>query len=553
MAGNEALDAEDRYKSVVESTNEYIERFDILETINNVGNDEVFTPRKVVDAMLDALPSEVWHNPDYRWLNPATKTGIFEREIAIRLDDGLKDAIPDVEVRRKHILQNMLFSIGQTKFTSNVARRTLYYCCQANRACDGIKSDDGHYVNGYAIGNGTWFDDPEGNVKTPCSEHVMDKKGKKCIFCGISKDSKYLDANQREKYSYDFIHVKPGFDLQSTLSERFFKGDKEVKFDIIIGNPPYHLSTIDKGTQATPIYQKFAMQAFSLNPKYVSMIMPSKWFAGGMACLDGFREYMRTCGKIRYIVDYANAKDCFPSNSLGGGVNYFLWDRDYNGPCEFTNILADNKNTAIRHLDELPILVRYNKSLSILQKVLEKKEPTIDEITSSLSPFGLPTNYRGCKEKDQDHPVKLYSSNDITYIGVDEVDKDEGCLENYKVIVGKIGAEHALEPDKNGQFRIITNSMKVIAPKEACTHSYFTIGNFDEKAHADNLYKYMKTKFVRFLILQSMTAPNLSKRVLIFVPQQDFSKSYTDEDLYEKYGLTKDEIAYVEGLMKEMD
>lgn len=300
---NDALEAEDKYKTAVESANDYIENFDILETITNVGNDEVFTPRKTCDMILDSLPEEVWHNPNYKWLNPATKNGIFEREIAIRLDDGLKDIIPDTEQRRKHILQNMIYSIGQTRFTANVARRTVYYCSQANRKCDGIKADDGHYVNGYAIGNGSWFDDKEGNIKTPNINHTFvddkgktmpsscsdeDKKKYRCKYCGINGASAYNDANQRETYAYEFIHFDED-ELLKHLQDRFFGGNRNMKFDIIIGNPPYQLS--DGGAQASarPIYQLFVQQAISLKPKYISMIMPSRWMTGGKG-LDDFRS-----------------------------------------------------------------------------------------------------------------------------------------------------------------------------------------------------------------------------------------------------------------------
>lgn len=418
---NEALEAEEKYKSNVEKTAEYVEFFDILETITNVGNDEVFTPRKVVDRMLDSLPEEVWHNPDYKWLNPATKTGIFEREIAIRLDEGLKDEIRDVERRRKHILQNMIFSIGQTKFTANVARRTLYYCCQANRPCDGIM-EDGHYVNGYAIGNGTWFDDAEGNIKTPCTDHVM-KKGK-CIHCGISENSKYLDANQREKYSYDFIHCGPGDDLQTFLANIFFKGDRNVRFDVIIGNPPYQLNDGGNGASATPIYQKFVMQAKSLKPKYISMIIPARWYAGGKG-LDEFRADMLNDSRIESIFDYSNSADCFTGMNIAGGVCYFLWNRDHNGNCTVSNVKKDGiVSQEERKLDEFPLLIRDNNAVHIVRKVMQRSTSSMDELVSSRNIFKLPSNFKGETIQEGDS-LSVLSSKGAGFISSSELGERE--------------------------------------------------------------------------------------------------------------------------------
>lgn len=329
---NKALAAEKDYKTAVESAYDYIENFDILETITNVGNDEVFTPRRTCNMILDSLPEEVWHNKDYKWLNPATKNGIFEREIAIRLDEGLKDIISDEEKRRKHILQEMIFSIGQTKFTSNVARRTLYYCSEANRKCDGIKAEDGHYVNGYSIGNGTWFNDSEGNIKTPCTDHYFvggkkilpaicsseEKKNYKCAFCGMGAHSTYNDERQREKYAYEFIHIKRE-NLLRHLQDRFFGGNRSMRFDVIIGNPPYNLNDGGgTGSSGTPIYDVFVNQAISLNPKYISMIIPSRWFVGGKG-LDGFRKKMLSDSRISVLHDFINAHECFPSNQIEGG------------------------------------------------------------------------------------------------------------------------------------------------------------------------------------------------------------------------------------------
>lgn len=554
MGRNDALDAEDKYKSVVEETNEYVEKFDILETINNVGNDEVFTPRKIVDRMLDSLPEEVWHNPRNKWLNPATKTGIFEREIAIRLDEGLKEVIPDEETRRKHILQNMVFSIGQTKFTANVARRTLYYCCQANRKCDGLKAEDGHYINGYSIGNGTWFDDAEGNVKTPSSDHVMGNKRningfRSCIYCGIKENSKYLDANQLEKYSYDFIHQKPGKDLQKFLSNKFFNGDENMKFDIIIGNPPYQLNDGGNGASAIPIYQKFILQAKSINPKYICMIVPARWYAGGKG-LDEFRSEMISDDRIRTLVDYVNAKDCFPNLSIGGGVCYFLIDRDYHGPCNVINYSNGIKTESSRKLDNHGVFIRFNQAIPILNKVESKGEPCVDQLVMSRNPFGLDSSFRGDAERTSESQIAVLSSGGVTYCDRKYIKQGKDILSKYKVILSYLTAEHAGEPSGDGKFTVASTS-KILGPDEACTESYLVVYSSESKQMAENYHSYLKTKFYRFLLLMSVSSIHLSKEKFQFIPIQDFSHPLTDQELNEKYNLSKEDVAFIDGLIKE--
>lgn len=368
---NEALSGEKQHLTLIQDAAEYIENFDILETITNVGNDEVFTPRATCDRVLDILPQEVWSNPNYKWLNPATKNGIFEREIALRLDEGLKETIPEVETRRKHILQNMIYAIGQTRFTSNVARRTVYYCCEANRKCDN-KKENGHYINGYAIGNGTWFDTEDGNILTPNVSHTYEKPGdeERCKYCGIKAKSEYNDKNQRETYAYEFIH----FDKENILGhlqERFFGGNKDMKFDVIIGNPPYQLSDGGgSGSSAMPIYQKFVEQAIALNPKYISIIMPSRWMSNGKG-LDTFRENMLSDTRIKILTDFINPKECFPNNDIKGGVCFFLWDRDYDGECKITTYTETNGvNVYSRFLKEndIDIFIRDDVLIGILAK-----------------------------------------------------------------------------------------------------------------------------------------------------------------------------------------
>ena len=414
MSENDALKALEEYRSQVEDTEEYIERFDILETVTNVGNDEVFTPRKVCTQMLDALPKEVWSNPNYRWLNPSTKNGVFEREIALRLNEGLKDAIPDEETRKKHILQDMIYSIGLTKFTSLVARRTLYYCCHANRKDDGLKDiGDHHSLNGHAIGNGTWFPDEEGNIKTPHAEHSFKKSREnwKCEFCGLSKENSYNSPGQIEHYAYEFIH-HPAALLPDYLSHLFFGGNKDMKFDIIIGNPPYQLNDGGSKASASPIYQKFVQRAMELRPKYLAMIIPSRWMQAGKG-LDDFRALMKSSHQFRVFHDFFSSKQCFPSSiAIEGGVCYFVWDRDYEGKCECVwHGVKGREERDFCYLgeDDCDIVLRGPLDRSIRRKVETvslrlKSEGLIDEssfskLISSTKPYGFRTDFIKNPEK----------------------------------------------------------------------------------------------------------------------------------------------------------
>lgn len=562
---NEALDAQDRYRSEVEKTAEYVEFFDILETINNVGNDEVFTPRKVVDMMLDSLPEDVWHHPEYRWLNPASKTGIFEREIAIRLDDSLKDVIPDTETRRKHILQNMIFSIGQTKFTANVARRTLYYCCQANRSCDGIM-EDGHYVNGYAIGNGTWFDDYEGNIKTPCTDHKIVKD--RCVFCGIKKDSKYLDANQREKYSYDFIHNGPGDELQTFLANKFFGGDKSMRFDVIIGNPPYQLSDGGggQGTSSTPIYQKFVNQALSLEPRYVSMIIPARWMVKGKGPeLRKFKEDFLNETHIVEFHQFIKSELCF-SNDIPGGVCYFLWSREYNGPCDFTIHNADNSEyTTSKYLKDgdMDIIIGNPVQASIVKKVLdymsEKGIAPVSQYVSPRCPFNLSGDVLKKEEKYSALPSfsETEFENSYRINGTDSggrricrfisdsyvFTKGNEFLNKYKIFAGKatVGGQTLGEADE-----ILVLSQPILGDvKDVCTDSYEVIGPFDTKAESVNFTKYMRTKFFRFLLACRLGSQNISRQSYAFVPFLT-ENNESDDELFAMFGFDDEEKEYIQ-------
>lgn len=493
---------------------------DVLTCLANLSNDEVFTPPSVVNEMLDLLPQEIFRNPDTTFLDPACKSGAFLREIAKRLIAGLEPQFPDLQERIDHIFHKQLYGIAITELTSLLSRRSLY--------CSKYPNSE------YSVSK---FKDAQGNVRFKRIEHTW--KDGKCIYCGASQQE-YDREHGLETHAYELIHT--------TKPEEIFN----MKFDVIIGNPPYALDTAGAGRQAKPIYNLFVEQSKKLNPRYMTMIIPSRWFSGGMG-LDKFRSDMMNDRHITKIVDFTNSKDCFPGISVSGGVCYFLWQRDKTDDCEFVNITNGETDTVVRPLNEFETLVRYNKAVSIIHKIQSKKEPLLADIISSLMPYGLSTSYRGLKNIDDLHELTLHASNGLTYISKSEIAKGYETVDKYKVLVSKTSAEHAGEPDKDGMFRVIPSSAKVIGPKEVCTHSYFIIGAWDDAHPAENALSYLKTKFVRFLMLLCISGFGLSKIVFQFVPMQDFSKSWTDEELYKKYELKGDEISFIESMIKPME
>ncbi len=330
-----------------------------------------------------------------------------------------------------------------------------------------------------------------------------------------------------------------------------------MKFDVIISNPPYQLNTVSGDTtnvikQAKPIYNLFVEQAKKLNPRFLCMIIPSRWFAGGLG-LDGFRQSMMEDDHLTRLVDYNNAKDCFPQNSISGGVCYFLRERDTTGLCQFTNINGKSVTTETRSLSEFPVVVRYNSAVDIIRKVRAKTSQFLKDIVSPISPFAIPTKVTGEGKKSEEHSIKLFTSRGTGYIAKQEILNNIDYLDKYKVMVSQIGAEHAGEPGRDGKFRVLTTSIRVLLPNEVCTNSYIVIGKYNDQATCENLLGYIKTTFVRFLVLQAVSSIHISRTSFTFVPMQDFSKPWTDAELYAKYDLSDEEIAFIESMIKPMD
>lgn len=493
---------------------------DVLSCLANLSNDEVFTPPAVVNQMLDLLPPELFRDSTTTFLDIGCKSGVFLREIAKRLIAGLAEEIPDLQTRVDHILHRQVFGIATTELTSLVARRTLY--CSKYPNCR------------YSASR---FETVEGNIRFRNIPHEF--VNGRCKWCGASEDQ--FGAAKRkglETHAYEFIHT--------AHPEEIFN----MKFDVIVGNPPYQLADGGNGVSAAPIYNKFVEQAKKLNPRYLTMIIPARWYTGGKG-LDDFRDAMLSDKHIKYIRDYVNAKDCFGELSISGGVCYFLWDKNYKGLCDFSSVIAGKESLAKRDLDEYPIFVRYNEAVKIIHKVLNPDFVSLKDSLSSRNPFGIPTKARGSEEKFQ-NSYRLYSSQGIGYVDVHDVLTNNDIADSWKVMITRVMREHAGEPDKSGLFGVLA-TVKVLKPGDVCTDSYVVAGNFENKDEAENLARYLCSKFVRFLVLQAAASINLSKSTYQFVPMQDFSKPWTDAELYAKYKLTKDEIAFIESMIKPME
>ncbi len=493
---------------------------DVLSCLANLSNDEVFTPPEVANAMLDMLPQELFRDPNTRFLDPACKSGVFLREIAKRLIDGLADQIPDLQERIDHIFHEQLYGIAITELTSLLSRRSLYCTKYPNSV--------------YSVSK---FDDQGGNIRYKKIQHFW--KDGKCIFCGVTQKEGTYDREGMEIHAYELLH--------SAHPERIF----QMKFDVIIGNPPYQLNVgIEKENFAIPIYQKFIAQAKRLEPRFLCMIIPARWYTGGRG-LDAFRKEMLNDRHIKVIVDFPDSKDCFQGVDIAGGICYFLRDKDYEGDCSFTSIQKQTKHTAVRSLNEFDIFPRYNQALSVIHKVLAKKEKTLQDTVSVQTPFGFITTYHGKKEHFPGS-LKLKTSKDDYYVSLNEVTKNKEIVNKYKPIFGAATCEHAGTPGKDGRYKVFS-SLEILPPGVICTQSYFVADSFDSENEAANLISYLKTKTVRFLVLQSLTSQHLARDKFLFVPQQDYSKPWADTELYKKYDFSDDEISFIEETIREYE
>ena len=506
---------------------------DVLTCIANLSNDEVFTPPEFANRMLDTLAeawaanhngANIWADSTVKFLDPCTKSGVFLREITSRLNKGLEPEIPDLQKRVNHILTKQVFGIGITQITSLLARRSVY-CSK-------------HATSKHSIAKSFTSDD--GNIWFKSLKHTWD--GDKCKYCGAGKSVFDREAGL-ETHAYAFIHTD---NIKTRLAE-IFGGN--MQFDVIIGNPPYQLAS-DGGTRDVPIYQHFVAQAKTLEPRYLAMVIPSRWMASGLG-LSEFRHTMLSDRSMRELVDYPAAADVFPGVEVKAGVCYFLRDASHNGACNVTTIRGgETVGPVQRNLAEYDVLVRDARAVAILRKVLGRGEASINTILARDKEFGWTSNFDGFHEKERSGDVPLYyirtMKRAVGYIEREAIIKSEHLIDTWKVLVPK-----AFNGGDGLPHQILGKPL--IAPSPSvCTQSFLFFYVKSRKA-AESLRSYYTTRFFRFVASLRKITQDAAHSTYVWVPMQTWDRTWTDKELYAKYGITRKDQAFIESQVREMN
>lgn len=527
---------------------------DVLTSIANLSNDEVFTPPSFANQMLDTVAkawsdsnngANIWSDKNVKFLDPFTKSGVFLREIVRRLSEGLEKEIPDIQERINHIVSKQVFGIAITQLTALTTRRSVYCSKRANgkhSIATIFKDEEGSIW--FKRKEHTWVDgtDPLLTVNEAGEEIIKTSNGK-CKYCKAPQ--KIFDRDDAaETYAYSFIHTES----VNHLIENMF-GEK-MQFDVVIGNPPYQMAGGAGGTSDSSIYHLFVEQAMRLEPKLICMVIPSRWIAGGRG-MGSFRKEMLSGGKLRYLIDFPVSKDVFPGVEVKGGVCYFAWDRDYKGLTEFTSIRGEETaSPSMRKLDEFDILIRSEIGSNILKKVIASKPTSITQILSPDTPFGISTNSRDFKAFPFDGSAELHyveKGKRLTgYVSRKSINKNADLIDSWKVLIPEAGSDGGQRiPDP------VLGKPLIVGPNSVCSQTYlcFSVGSKDE---AECLVSYIESKFFRFLVSLRKITQHALRSTYTWVPIQKLNKQWTDEELFKIYALSKPEQEYVERVIKSV-
>ncbi len=508
---------------------------DVLTCIANLSNDEVFTPPEFANRMLDTLAdawaannggANIWADKTVKFLDPCTKSGVFLREITSRLTNGLEKKIPKLEKRVDHILTKQVFAIAITHVTSLLARRSVY-CSR-------------HATGKHSIAKSFASDD--GNIWFQSTKHTWAED--RCKFCGAGR-AIFDRSEGLETHAYAFIHTE---NPRAKLA-KIFGGD--MQFDVIIGNPPYQMTGGAGGSSDSSIYHLFVEQALKLDPRFLSMVIPSRWLAGGRG-MHEFRNSMLTGKHISHLVDYTKMSTAFPGVDFEGGVGYFLWEKNYQGDCKYTLVLGnEDQPTVDRKLDEFDIFVRDERAVTILKRVQHQEELSMAELVSGDTPFGLATNFDDFAEKSFKGAIKLHVSvnqkRSVGWVKDSRVTKNRHLIPVWKLFLPKAYGERGAIPAN------VLGPGIVAGPGSVCTQTYVVAGPFSSEAEAVSCSAYLRTRFARVLISLRKITQDLPRATYSWLPQQEWDRKWTDADLYKKYKLTKKEIAFIEKMIRPMD
>lgn len=465
-----------------------------------------------------------------------------ERGKSLNAEQYYHQAGDDLEIW-KDVLQDNIFVVCRTKMAVSITKRTLA----------GFRTDIRMNIRCYEH-DVPVTDLVSAGVLKAADEHVT-KEGKTYFFNGhesLECDMINVLRAKPELFQNDIVRGNDFWHVYNSIPKSENEDINNMKFKAIVGNPPYQLMDGGNAASAKPIYNFFVKGGKSLHPKYLSMIMPARWYAGGKG-LDDFREEMLNDDSIEKLVDFVNSADCFAGVNIAGGLCYFLRNNDYHGDCVIENKNANSHILSIRRkLNEHNVFVRSNVAVKILQKTALYKEKNMSDVVFSRNTFNLASNVRGELLKQSQY-LSLYSSEGISYIPQEMIpaEKLELAQNMYKVIV-TYAMSGGNKPSSTGDYQILS-SLSILERNEVCTETFLIIDTFEDYNNAKNLVSYMKTKFMRFLMLQALSSIHITKNSFQFVPLQDFSRPWTDADLYAKYNLTEDEIAYIEKMIKPME
>lgn len=529
---------------------------DVLSCIANLSSDEVFTPPELAKKMLDLIEEawsndhngkSIWSNKDVKILDPFTKSGVFLREATTRFVQGLESEIPDLQQRVDHILSNQIFGIGITALTSLLSRRSLY--------CSKFANSQHSITQIFSNKQGNiWFDRVEHDwigatnfIETSDVKGNSVRKGTngKCKYCGAPQLVFDRDISL-ETHAYAFIHTD---DIRLQLN-KIFGGI--MQFDVVIGNPPYQMTDAAGGGVDSSIYHLFVNMAKKLEPRYLTMVIPSRWMGGatrGVGDFNGFRDRMLSDKHLRTLVDYPDPKEVFPGVTITGGVCYFLWDSSYSGDANVTTMREGESSNALRRMDEYDVFVRDHMAIKILKKIEKKNEPSITEILTADTPFGISSNFSGHRDTKKKGDISLYYSRkgkrDISFIERENITKNSHLIDKWKVLTPS-------GYDGGQKIPYIVLGKPWICPPPAVSTQTFLGFYVNSEEEAVSLESYYRTKFFRFLVSIRKITQNGFRSTYQFVPQQSWNRKWVDEDLYKKYGLTKEESAYIEYMIRPM-